>query len=220
MFSTSIWCTWIRVSCSWNAHDRSAVLSIRSQHMRKLYKHFLEVLLVNCAHKTNRCVHKINTFCPCLYYVSSVLTMFSSCFECVCRYNYQFCALMSMDQFDNGQTMQHSVSERNVDWSMVKVGERFQSVNGWERTKVVMVGIGLNAIEGLRGMFPDNRILLCHLHVHWVDTHCGERWQEVWNLRQRCLETDGLMCIGHGLLKVGRWAPTTCRHVQSACKSW
>ncbi|ETN23228.1 hypothetical protein PPTG_02860 [Phytophthora nicotianae INRA-310] len=34
----------------------TAVVTISSQHMRKLYKRFPEILLVNCTHKTNRCV--------------------------------------------------------------------------------------------------------------------------------------------------------------------
>ncbi|KAG3247329.1 hypothetical protein PI124_g7950 [Phytophthora idaei] len=71
----------------------TAVLSISSEHMCKLYKRFPEILVVDCTNKTN-------------------------------RYNYQLCTLMIIDQFGNGQAVQHSVFERNADWHMVKVVER------------------------------------------------------------------------------------------------
>ncbi|GMF33728.1 unnamed protein product [Phytophthora fragariaefolia] len=72
---------------------------------------------------------------------------------------------MVMDQFGNGQAVQHSVIERNADWHMVKVVEHFQSVNDWERTKVIMVDKDLIEIDALKSMFPWARILLCHFHV-------------------------------------------------------
>ncbi|EGZ19477.1 hypothetical protein PHYSODRAFT_376136, partial [Phytophthora sojae] len=85
--------------------------------------------------------------------------------------NYQLCTLMIMDQFGNGQAVQHSVIERNADWHMVKAVEHFQSVNDWEMTKVIMVDKDLNEIEVLKSMFPNARILLCHFHViKWLRT--------------------------------------------------
>ncbi|KAE9324658.1 hypothetical protein PR003_g16681 [Phytophthora rubi] len=67
-----------------NSRKQTAVVSIASQHMRKLYKRFPELLLIDCTHKTNRC-------------------------------NYQLCTIMVMDQFGNGQAVQHSVVARNAD---------------------------------------------------------------------------------------------------------
>ncbi|GMF48919.1 unnamed protein product [Phytophthora fragariaefolia] len=72
---------------------------------------------------------------------------------------------MVIDQFGNGQTVQHSVTERNAEWHMVKVVEHFQPVNVWERTKVIMVDKDLNEIDVLKSMFPCAQILLCHFHV-------------------------------------------------------
>lgn len=72
---------------------------------------------------------------------------------------------MVMDQFGNGQPVQHTVIERNADWHMVKTIEHFQAVNDWENTKVIMVDKDLKEIEVLKRMFPDARILLCHFHV-------------------------------------------------------
>ncbi|KAE8908262.1 hypothetical protein PF003_g7844 [Phytophthora fragariae] len=70
-----------------------------------------------------------------------------------------------MNQFGNGQAVQHSVIERNADWQMMKIIEHFQAVNSWESTKAIMVDKDLNEIEVLKKMFPDARILLCHFHV-------------------------------------------------------
>ncbi|KAE9281823.1 hypothetical protein PF008_g27786 [Phytophthora fragariae] len=81
------------------------------------------------------------------------------------RYNYQLCTLMTMDQFGNGQAVQHSVIGRNADWHMVNLIEHFQSVNAWQGTKVIMVHKDLNEIDDLKRMFPDARILFCHFHV-------------------------------------------------------
>ncbi|KAE9164374.1 hypothetical protein PF005_g30064 [Phytophthora fragariae] len=117
-----------------NARGQTAVISISSQHMRKLYHRFPELLLIDCTHKTN-------------------------------RHNYQLCTLMVMDQFGNGQPVQHSVIERNADWHMVKTVEHFQAVNDWEATRVIVVDKDLKEIEVLTRMFPDARILLCHFHV-------------------------------------------------------
>ncbi|KAG3150162.1 hypothetical protein PC128_g23276 [Phytophthora cactorum] len=36
-----------------DARGNTAIVTISSQHMRKLYKRFTEVLLVDCTHKTN-----------------------------------------------------------------------------------------------------------------------------------------------------------------------
>ncbi|GMF50674.1 unnamed protein product [Phytophthora fragariaefolia] len=81
------------------------------------------------------------------------------------EYNYQRCTFMVMAQFGNGQAEQHSVIESNADWHMVKVVKHFQSVNDWERTKVIMVDKDMNEIDVLKSMFPYARILLCHFHV-------------------------------------------------------
>ncbi|KAG2807341.1 hypothetical protein PC129_g15906 [Phytophthora cactorum] len=117
-----------------DTHGDTAVVTISSEHMGKLYKRLPEILLVDCMHKTN-------------------------------RYKYQLCALMIVDQFGNGQAVQHSVIERDADWHMMEVVDQFQRVNDWERTKLIMVDKDLNEIEVLRSMFSDARILLCHLHV-------------------------------------------------------
>lgn len=37
-----------------NSQGQTAVISISTQHMRKLYARFPELLLVDCTHKTNR----------------------------------------------------------------------------------------------------------------------------------------------------------------------
>ncbi|EGZ24915.1 hypothetical protein PHYSODRAFT_379060, partial [Phytophthora sojae] len=37
-----------------NSRKQTTVVSISSQHMRKLYKRFPEILLIDCTHKTNR----------------------------------------------------------------------------------------------------------------------------------------------------------------------
>ncbi|KAG2772154.1 hypothetical protein PC129_g22499 [Phytophthora cactorum] len=49
-----------------------------------------------------------------------------------------------MDQFVNGQAIQHSVIERNADWYMMKIVEHVQSVNPRKKTKVIMVAKDLN----------------------------------------------------------------------------
>lgn len=117
-----------------NAAGHTAVVTISSQHTRKLYKRFPEILLANCTHKTN-------------------------------RYNYQLLTLMVMDQFGQGQAVQHSVIERNADWHMEKSLEQFQAVNDWGRPKIIMVDKDLNEIEVFRAMFPGVRVLICHFHV-------------------------------------------------------
>ncbi|KAE9053988.1 hypothetical protein PF006_g33381, partial [Phytophthora fragariae] len=40
-----------------NARGQTAVVSISSELMRKHYSRFPELLLVDCTHKTNRCVN-------------------------------------------------------------------------------------------------------------------------------------------------------------------
>ncbi|KAG2844806.1 hypothetical protein PC129_g701 [Phytophthora cactorum] len=37
-----------------NSRGQTAVVSISSQHMRKMYQHFPELLLVDCTHKSNK----------------------------------------------------------------------------------------------------------------------------------------------------------------------
>ncbi|KAF1774277.1 hypothetical protein GQ600_25834 [Phytophthora cactorum] len=44
-----------------NSRGQSAVVSINSQHMRKMYQRFPELLLVDCTHKTNRYNYQLCT---------------------------------------------------------------------------------------------------------------------------------------------------------------
>ncbi|POM72917.1 Secreted protein [Phytophthora palmivora] len=44
-----------------NAKGQTAVISVSSQHMRKLYKRFPEILLADCTHKTNRYNYQLCT---------------------------------------------------------------------------------------------------------------------------------------------------------------
>lgn len=48
-----------------NARGQTAVISISSQHMRKLYHRFPELLLIDCTHKTNRYGDE-SAYCPCI----------------------------------------------------------------------------------------------------------------------------------------------------------
>ncbi|KAE9061639.1 hypothetical protein PF010_g29745 [Phytophthora fragariae] len=48
-----------------NARGQTAVISISSQHMWKLYRRFPELLLIDCTHKTNRYGDE-STYCPCI----------------------------------------------------------------------------------------------------------------------------------------------------------
>jgi hypothetical protein len=78
---------------------------------------------------------------------------------------------MVMDQFGNGQPVQHSVIDRHADWQRVKTVEHFQAVNDWEATRVIVVDKDLKEIEVLTRMFPNARILICHFHViKWLAT--------------------------------------------------
>jgi hypothetical protein len=83
-----------------NSQGQTAVISISSQHMRKLYHRFPELLLIDCTHKTYRygdessdrpCIHAFDPY---------ALTMYLRCtghrtmcigygFACYYRYNYQ-----------------------------------------------------------------------------------------------------------------------------------
>lgn len=111
-----------------NTRGHTAVVMISSQHMRKLYKRFPEIMLVDCTHKINRCVRKaimFLPFIPCFRYASNISPCFAHVSGAHCRYNYQFRTLMVMDQLGNGQAVQHSVIERNADWHIVKVVEQF-----------------------------------------------------------------------------------------------
>jgi hypothetical protein len=82
------------------------------------------------------------------------------------RYNYQLCTFMVMDEYGNGQVVQHSLLETNSDWHMLKAIDHFIRVN--EKTKllrVVMVDKDLNAIKCFRNEFPEARVLICLFHV-------------------------------------------------------
>ncbi|POM66416.1 LOW QUALITY PROTEIN: Secreted protein [Phytophthora palmivora] len=73
------------------------------------------------------------------------------------RNRYQLLTLMGMDQYGNGQPVQHSIIERNADWHMVKAIEHFQAVNEWDRTQVVMMDKDLNEVEWLKKAIKDDK---------------------------------------------------------------
>jgi hypothetical protein len=66
-----------------NASGHSAVVTISSQHMRKLYRRFPEIFLVDCTHKTNRYEdeHGFIMFLSCFrsMFLLCFLTMFCPC---------------------------------------------------------------------------------------------------------------------------------------------
>ena len=84
----------------------------------------------------------------------------------MCRYNYQLCSFMVMDNFGKGQLVQQSIVETNSDWHFLKAIEHFHAVHQKDdQVQVVIVDKDLREIEVLRKTFPNARILLCHFHV-------------------------------------------------------
>jgi hypothetical protein len=67
----------------------------------------------------------------------------------------------------HGQTVQHSLLERNADWHMLRALEHLTRVNptAAEAVQVVMVDKDLNEIRVLRSYFPKARVLICMFHV-------------------------------------------------------
>ena len=81
-------------------------------------------------------------------------------------YNYQLCTFMLMDEFGDGQVVQHSLLETNGDWHMSRAIDHF--VRAHENTKmlrVIVVDKDLNEIRVLKNAFPEAKVLICHFHV-------------------------------------------------------
>jgi hypothetical protein len=73
---------------------------------------------------------------------------------------------MVMDEFGNGQVVQHSLLETNSDWHMLKAIDHFVRVNdNTKLLRVVMVDKDLNEIKCFRNEFPEARVLICLFHV-------------------------------------------------------
>ncbi|GMF61974.1 unnamed protein product [Phytophthora fragariaefolia] len=91
-----------------------------------------------------------------------------------------------MEQFGNGQPVQHLVTERNVDWHMVKTVEPFQAVNWWEVTNVIVVDKDLKKIEvyGNSDWLADT--LFAHYQFAWPSDDTADTFVEQQHIVHVC----------------------------------
>jgi hypothetical protein len=84
-----------------------------------------------------------------------------------CRYNYQLCTLMAMNEFGEGIVVQHSLLEANSDWHMDRALAHFKRANpeGIKLLRVIVVDKHMNEIRMLQSHFPEVRIMICVFHV-------------------------------------------------------
>jgi hypothetical protein len=73
-----------------------------------------------------------------------------------CRYHYQLCTVMVMDEFGSGQVVQQSLIETNRDWHMERAVAHLKRANPttFKLVRVIMVDKDLNEIKILQREFP------------------------------------------------------------------
>jgi hypothetical protein len=74
---------------------------------------------------------------------------------------------MVIDDYGEGQVVQHSLLERNADWHMSRALDHFVRAHPGvaKNVEVIMVDKDLNEIKILQVYFPRARILICFFHV-------------------------------------------------------
>jgi hypothetical protein len=148
------------VSVDETSQNETGVISLTSASMSGMASRFGEMLLVDCTHKTNRFVHLAPICCPVAAHLATYLCV-------ACRYNYQLMTMMIVDDYGEGQVVQHSLLERNADWHMPKALDHFVRANTdvAKKISVIMVDKDLNEIKVLQTYFPHARNLICTFHV-------------------------------------------------------